>query len=219
MFYLVPTSILFISKKEIVIKTILTSFFLGLPASIIIDYILTNNNAWYVETIFSNRLFGILPYEDIIWGIALFLYTIAFYEFFLDTQEENETIEKKGKLFMFFTLFFSPILFVILQNFSSGHILHVLGVPVLLIPIIVFLIIRPHFIKKLFPLWLYFFIHSFVFEVLSLRTGHWEFIGDDYLFWIRIFEVQFPFEEFFYWFVLLQVAIIGYYEFLYDDFK
>jgi len=168
---------------------------------------------WHVTTIFNHRIFGLVPYEDIIWGFMLILYTIVFYEFFLDDQKKHKFKIK----FIPLLIIFSPVYFLIFANYTFPYILHILGIPLLILPTVLFLLYKPKLTKKFIITGTYFFIHSFIVEVINLRANQWSFNDDGFLFWIKVFGVKFPFEELLYWFVFLQIAILTYYEIFCDD--
>ena len=88
-----------------------------------------------------------------------------------------------------------------------------------LIPLLISLFKFPNLSKKFFLAGSYFFFFAFVYELTALKLGWWKFIGNDFIGWVSIFKLSFPFEELFFWFLLLAMAILSYYEFFDDDGK
>ena len=76
---------------------------------------------------------------------------------------------------------------------------------------------RPKLFGKFFLTGVYFFYLTFVYEVIALKLGWWNFPASDYIGWISIMGIKFPFEEFLFWLVLIAMASLSYYEFFDDD--
>jgi len=201
-------------------KTLLFSAIFSIPAGIIIDYIATLDGSWYVPTtIFPFRLLGVIPIEDLIWGFFLTYTIVIFYEHFLD-KGKHELIDKKMKYFILPTILVLIIFFLL--YFINQDLLRIkyayliLGVVLILLPSITFLSFFPKLISKYTKTACYFFILAFMFELTGLQLNQWTFPGQNFIGWIEILGHRFPFEEFFFWFVMVAIAILSYFEF-FDD--
>ena len=64
----------------------------------------------------------------------------------------------------------------------------------------------------------FFFFLFFAFELTALRLGQWNFPGR-YIGKVEIFNLVFPFEEFFFWILLSSTVVLSYYELYVDDEK
>lgn len=49
--------------------------------------------------------------------------------------------------------------------------------------------------------------------------GQWTFPGDQFIGWVNMLGVRFPFEELLFWFMLAAIGILSYYEFFDDNRK
>lgn len=204
-------------------RTLLFSVIFSIPMGFLIDYLALINNAWYVpHTVFPHRLLGVVPYEDMIWGFLLVYHVVIFYEHFLDKGKHN-LIDKKMKYFIW------PVILVFLIFFLSiyNDVSLILPYPYLIIcsifvllPSVTFLAFFPRLISKYIKTTSYFFMSGLMFELTGLHLNHWGFAKDgQYVGWIELLGHRFPLEEFFFWFVMIAIGILSYYEFFDDDRK
>jgi len=62
----------------------------------------------------------------------------------------------------------------------------------------------------------YFFFFSIIYELTALALNQWYYPGHQFIGFITIFGLGFPFEEFFFWILLGAICILSWYEF-FDD--
>lgn len=221
LFFGLPSVWLSFQKPERVKKLLLFSVLLAIPLTIIIDYIATIDQSWFVpETIFPSRLFGVIPYEDFIWGFGLIYLVTMFYEHFLD-KHPDKLIWKPMKywgILAGIALVVFTFLFV-----TDAEILHIkyaymiLGLTLWIGPSVIFLFFYPHLLKKFFVTLAYFFPAALVFELTGLYLGQWTFPGENFVGWVNLFGHSFPFEELLFWLILGPIGILSYYEYFNDD--
>ncbi len=223
LFFGLPSLWLSLRTLGQVAKTFLFSLFLSVPLGIVVDYIATIDQAWHVpNSVFLIRLFGIIPIEDIIYAFFLVYSIVIFYEHFLD-KGKHELVDKRMKymawplitLVMVFliTLFTKPEMLVIPYAYFW------LGTAIFLIPAVTFLSFFPRLISKYIKTASYFFLLALMFELTGLELQLWTFPGTHFIGWVDLFGYKFPFEEFFFWFVMSAIAILSYYEFFDDNRK
>lgn len=220
LFFGLPSLWLSYRTPQRISKTLLFSGIFSIPLGIIIDYIAALDGAWYVPTtIFPFRLLGVIPIEDIIWGFFLVYTIVIFYEHFLD-KGKHELIDKKMKYFILPAILVLIIFFLL--YFINPDLLRIkyayliLGVVLILLPSITFLSFFPKLISKYTKTACYFFILAFMFELTGLQLNQWTFPGQNFIGWVEILGHRFPFEEFFFWFIMVAIAILSYFEF-FDD--
>jgi len=204
-------------------KTLIFSFVMAIPLGIFIDYIGTIDGSWLVPvSVFPYRLFSIVPIEDLIWGLLLIYNVVIFYEHFLD-KGKHELIDKKMKYLIWpllvFLLVFITILFTKPQIVSIPYAYLILGTILLLLPSITFLSFFPKLLSKYVKTASYFFLLAILFEITGLQLNQWIFPGTNFIGWVELFGYRFPFEEFFFWFVMSAIGILSFYEFFDDDRK
>lgn len=223
LFFGLPSIWLSIRTSAQVKKTFLFSLILSLPLGIFIDYIATLDKSWFVPTtVFPFRLFGVVPVEDLIWGFFLIYSIVIFYEHFLD-KGKHELVDKRMKylawpliilMLVFFTLLFTkPELLIIRYAYFW------LGAIFFILPTITFLSFFPRLLSKYVKTASYFFLLAVLFELTGLQLNQWTFPGQNFIGWVELFGHRFPFEEFFFWFVMGAVSVLAYYEFFDDDRK
>lgn len=219
-----PISVLLSYRNQKAIKkTLVFSMIFSVPFAIIVDYIATVSQAWYVpETIFPSRFLNVIPIEDFIWAFMLVYSIIIFYERFFD-KTGKEIMSKRirflgwilsSALFLFFVVLFAAqsILYVKYAYFWMGVILF-------LAPTIIFLLYFPNLLAKYVKTGAYFFFLFLLLELTGLHLDQWRFPSDHFIGWVELFGHKFPFEEFFFFIMISAVVILSYYEFFDDDRK
>jgi hypothetical protein len=94
-----------------------------------------------------------------------------------------------------------------------------LGVVFAVVPSLTILSVFPRLLSKFVRTAAYFFLLALLFELTALHLHQWTFLGTQFIGWMEIFGFRFPFEEFFYWFVMGAISLLSYYEFFDDDQK
>ena len=222
-FFVVPSIHLSILIPKSVKKTLVVSPAAAFTGFILIDTIAHLTRTWYVPSVFSVRIFNLIPFEDLIWGVSFMYFIIMFYEYFFDSHNDKKVLRPKMKIA--FSLMGVVISTILLLLTIAPHLLQIpffylwFGMMLFLLPVIVELARKPHLIQKFILTAAYFFPVTFIQEVTSLKLDYWTFPGNEVIGWINIFGVTFPFEEFFFWFVLTAMGILAYYEFFDDDEK
>ncbi len=221
----IPCLYLVVTQKERVnIKKVLVfSLVIVAPVITVVDYIVHLNNQWFVNSMFSYKLFSLVPFEDYLWAFLIACFIILFYEYFFD---HHNTYKIWGRRMTQLAILFGSLLAIFLVLYQWFHYLLYIpyfyfwfGCVLVVIPLLLEFVRRPSLIVKIFPTAAYFFFFSFIYELTALRLGQWVFPGTQYIGWVSILGVGFPFEELFFWFVLFATAVLCYYEFFDDDEK
>lgn len=202
-------------------KTFIFSIIIAIPFGFFIDYIATLDHSWFVPTtIFPFRLLGIVPVEDLIWAFFLVYNIVIFYEHFLD-KGKHELLDKRMK-YLLWPLLIIVILFILIL-FTEPDFLIIpyaylwMGITLIFLPTVTFLSFFPRLLSKYVKTASYFFLHGIMFELTGLQLYQWTFPGENFVGWVELFGYRFPFEEFFFYFILFAVCILSYYEFFDDD--
>lgn len=222
LFFGIPAVYLSCRAKWAIKKAAFFSFIVTLPLGFIFDYLAVLDKTWHVPTIFPFRLLNVVPIEDLIWAFLLSYFSILFYEHFLD-KSRDEKMSKNIKFLVFAWSLLLVIFFILLslkpEVFHIPYFYFWGGIVFLLIPAVTFLFFFPKLINKFVKVAVYSFVLAIMFELTALQLGHWTFPGDHFIGWVELFGYRFPFEEFFFWFIMAAVAGLSYYEFFADDRK
>ncbi len=216
-FYGIPSIYLsFMMKKNV--KNAAVFSLVGIIPMIVIDYIAHLTKVWEVtNSIIPFRLFGFVTLEVLLWVIFAFYFTVMFYEYFLDKHITHKLYKPRFKYLIISILaLFSLFLFLLFgfpQFLRIPYFYLIFGVILILIPIVFELFEYPRFYTKFFKAQAYFFYLNFIYEITALKLGWWIFPGNEFVGWVSVFGVEFPFEEFFFWIMLTALAILTYFEF------
>lgn len=221
LFFVLPSIHLSVLLPRSIKKTLTASLVLGATALVTVDLIAHLNEVWYVPSVFPVRIFGLAPIEGIVWWTSLTYFTVMFYEYFFDVHRDRKILRPRMKYAFLVLLIFA--LAVLLSLFLAPGLLNIpfaylwLGIVLAIPPVIIELVRRPILIQKFFLTAAYFFLLTFVYEVTALKLKYWSFPGDQTIGTVSILGTTFPFEEFFFWFVLAAMTMLAYYEFFDDD--
>lgn len=222
LFFGLPSVFLTFRAKKSIKKAAIFSL-IAIPFVTVLDYMAHLNETWLVpSTVFPFRLLGLIPIENYIWVYLIFYVTILFYEYFLDKGRDYPI--KKRALNLFVLLLIALMVFLIILYayplaLQVSYFYLKAGALVILLPSLTFLTFFPKLISRFFTAGAYFFSLAFIFELTALKLNQWSFTGTNFIGWVEIFGQKFPFEEFLFWFVILTIAILSYYEFFADDRK
>ncbi len=224
LFLVLPSVYLSFRGKGYVKKAVLFAFVTGIATMIVIDYIAHLTKTWLIpNSILPFRLFGLVTLEAVLWALFTCYFIVIFYEYFLDKHITKKLWNPKMKyvLMIILIVFVAFLIFL----FTSPSLLNipyfymVWGIIILLIPFLIQLFRFPKTTSKFFLAAAYFFYLHFIYEVVGLKLGWWEFPGKEFIGWISVLGVSFPIEEIIFWFILLVLATLSYYEFFDDDEK
>jgi len=224
LFLVIPSLYLSIQGKEYWKKSAIFAAGAIIPIMIAIDYIAHLTGIWIIpETILPFKIFDFVTLEVILWAFFTTYFVVVFYEYFLNKHATKRLWTSKTKylflaglilfvLFVFFYFFFPNLL-------KIPYWYLVFGVVLALIPFLLQLFKYPKTTSKFLLPFIYFFFMFFIWEITGLKLGWWDFPGEMFIGWISIFGTNFPFEEALFWFVLLALSILSFYEYFDDDEK
>jgi len=224
LFLIIPSIYLSIRGKEYVKKAIIFALLTGITTIIVLDYIAHITEAWLIpNSILPFRLFGLVTLEVILWALFTCYFIIIFYEYFIDKHRTQKVWNTKMK-YVLMTALIAFVSFLIVL-FASPSLLNIpyfyliWGTIILLIPFLIQLFRYPKTTSKFFLAAAYFFYLHFIYELTGLKLGWWKFPGKEFIGWVSVFGTSFPLEELIFWFILLALATISYYEYFDDDEK
>lgn len=224
-FLVIPSIYLSIKGKEYVKKAIIFTLASGLTTIIIIDYTAQISKSWlmYPNSIIPYKLFGLVTLEVILWALFTCYFIIMFYEYFIDKHRTKKLLAPNMKYLLILVLISFSLFIITWQKFPSAFNIPYYylqwGIILLLIPFLFQLLKYPKTTSKFFLAAAYFFYMNIIYEISALKLGWWTFPGVQFVGWIKIFGVSFPIEEVIFWFILLALTTISYYEFFDDDEK
>ncbi|HLC73573.1 MAG TPA: hypothetical protein VJH20_02970 [Candidatus Nanoarchaeia archaeon] len=221
-FFGIPSLFLSLKLRKYILKNIYVSAIAGIFFLPIIDYIAHITKTWFIPSMFDFRILGQISIEFFLFATLNVYFVVAFYQYFL--EEHLISKSNKNMKYLVFIIVGLLILFPLLFVFNPIYLqipyfYLIFGAISILIPIILVLLKFPILYAKFFKAAAYFFFLSITYEITALKLGLWEFPGNQFIGWVEIFGVRFPFEELFFWIILGAMAVLSYYEFFDDDRK
>ncbi len=198
--------------KKILLGSVLLGIILAAPT----ELIQLHNASWLVDSLVFPWLFlGILPIDNVIGGyFFMTLLTLTFYEHFFGKEREQNTIPKRfyTESLAIFTI--AVIVFVVYwvnpNIFSITYGYAVIGSIATLITVFG---LRKHtnLIYPIAKISFFFFFVWFSTELSALYTNGWSFNGQ-YIGWVEVLGLGFPFEELIFWMFLYAPFLVVVYE-------
>jgi hypothetical protein len=217
-----PIVYLGIRKKKNWKKLLIASATFGMLFGLALSFYAEATKSWSTYTpVFGFRVFGLSSLEEIIGQGMMAMIIFTFYEHFFD-NENNKNLNKRyisailigliGTSILIITRYIAPAKF---DTFEYPYV--VIGT-IAIIPLIYAVIKKPALLPKLGLTALYFFMFWLVIEFQAVAYNYWMYPGN-YIGWVEILGVRYPFEELFYWMLLYAPTLVVYYEFSMDDGK
>lgn len=202
--------------KKITVATLVFGGLFGFA----FDFIAEFNNAYNLNSILLPiRLFGVLPVDNIFGHMLMTAMTVIFYEHFIN-HERRKQISKNLIYAVLPTLF--VIGAIVLAFYFDPDLLHTnypyfyMGIAAILPPL--FLAYQqPQMIRKMAVTAIYFFFLYLAVELVAVSLQYWIYPGNNYIGWVSIFNITFPFEELFFWMLFYAASLVSYYELFIDD--
>lgn len=194
-----------------------------IPIAIVFEYIGHFTGQWLLLDSVLPKFFKYVSVETLVWLFFNLYFIVMFYEYFLHEYFTNKLWYPKIKYLLIFSLIvFVVFLFFYRLNpniFFISYFYLRFTIFFALFPIIFQLFKYPKFISKFFETAAYFFYLTLTYEITALQLGWWAFPSEQFIGWVSIFNVRFPFEELFFWMMLCAMAVLSYYEFFDADEK
>lgn len=221
----IPSLYLAIRGREYVKKVFIFSIIVAVPTIIVLDYIAQVSGSWamHITSIIPFKFFGIVTFEVVLWAFFTCFFIIIFYEYFLDKHVTHRLYNPKMKYLLIIILVVFVLFLVFL--FASSSLLNIpyfyfiFGIILFFIPFLFQFLEYPKATSKFFLVTAYFFYFNFIYEITAVKLGWWAFPGKYFIGWISMFGIRFPLEELLFWFILMILAILSFFEFFDDDEK
>lgn len=219
-FTIPPTIYLSLRKKKNWPKILISTFLFGGLFAFVLDFIAEYTHTWNtINLVFPYKILGIDPIDNILGYMLMTMFTVVFYEHFIDRQINHHI--SRNLVYAIFPGIFAAV--VLVAIYLSSPSLLITRYPYLymgiaaIIPVLVLCYKRPELIKKLALTAIYFFFFYFVFEIFAVAFNYWIYTGNNYVGWVSFFGLTYPFEEFFFWMMFYAASLVSYYEIFVDD--
>lgn len=221
-FFGIPALLLSYFKPASIKQALLASTCM-LPFMAIVDYVAQNTQTWLwplPNSLLPFKLFGVVSIEVLIWIFLHVYVVILYYQYFYEKKYIAELWNERVKELITATLILFTV-FIALVLFAPGLLLIpywylVFGI-VAIVPVILLEEMRyPLVFLKLLKVAIYFFYLNLAYEFTALKLGWWSFPSRQFLGHLSFLGITLPFEEFFFWLMLLTLAILSYYEYFFN---
>ncbi len=197
-------------------KILFGSIVLGLFLGTFFDLIQSFNRAWIVNLVIPWKVLGVLPIDNILGYFFMTLLVLSFYEYFFDPQTTLAPRFYKASLLILAIVLAVLIVFFVKSEWFILPYSYLIGGIAAALVTIAGLMRHSELLDSVLRMTAYFFIVWFLVELSALRTGGWSFAGQ-YLGWVQVFGVGFPFEEMFFWMLWYTPFLIIMYSYLMRD--
>ena len=223
LFYGLPALWLSMRHSKKIKKVVIFSFLTTVPMGLMMDYIGTLNQSWFVpNSLLSFRFFNLIPFEDFVWFFVITYAIVIFYESFFnkDNRVRNKNVVKFVLVVFFILLIFFIILFFKSNLFIFSNAYLWLAIFFFVVPTIFFVFLVDRKIMRKFLITaFYFFMITIIFEAVALNLEQWIFPGEYMFPTFNLAGCRFPFEELFFVAIGGPFFALFFYEFLVDDKK
>jgi len=193
---------------------------IGLFMGLLFDFLETYGGGWStIDLTIPWRILGVPPIDNIIGYMLMTLFTLVFYEHFLD-DEKKKSISKSlpelvilsggAMVLLLVTYIVSP------HSVLVSHYAYLKGGLLAVIFPILFMFRNPRLIPKIATMASFFFFVWLVAELVVVKNSGWIYPGQ-YIGWVTLFDITFPIEELLFWMLFYAATIVAFYERFIDD--
>lgn len=163
---------------------------------------------------------GTWPVENIVGYLWMTLFILVFYEHFLDDENHPRLSKKHARLFFSSLVVLAAVFGLYYTNpeiVKFAYFYLVAGVAAVAFPV-AFAFQNPKIIGKFTSLAFFFFFVWLILEIIGTKNQNWLFPPTgNFVGFVSLFGLSFPFEEVFFWFLWYPAVIVSYYEYFIDD--
>ncbi len=190
--------------------------------AVIVDLIGHASGAWVAATIFPSRIFGLVPWEDV---VLAFLYVTAIVQHYEIVSQHRRSYPLVGRRIGALVLLFGALFLLVLglRRFAPDALVWpygylILGFASVLLPLVLDVARHRRLTGKFVRASLYWVYAIFLYELAGVYRGWWMFPrSSSFIGWFSIGGIAFPQEELVYTVILSGAAVLAYYEFFDDD--
>lgn len=217
-FMLPPVAYLGYRKPKPWNKILISALIFGFALGLFFEFIQEYSQAYSVVSRIFPKLFGVVPFDNILGHFMMALLTFTFYEHFV-AQKYNAKISHRIKYAI--GLVISMIALVLGIYFMQPSWLivaypYVVFGTIAILPIVIYIYRHPKSVRDFSFMVPYFFFLYFIVEIFAVRYTWWIYPGDSYIGWVNIKDISYPFEELFFWMLFYAAALISYYKIFID---
>lgn len=199
-------------------KITVSALLFGLCLGFFFDFIQEYTQAYTVVSCIFPRLLGVVPVDNILGHFMMAFFTFTFYEHFV-AQKVNPNISYRFKYAIYLVATMIAAVIGIYYLHSSWLLMpypYVIFGTLAIVPIFTYLYRHPQSARDFTQMAPFFFLFYFVFEIAAVQYSWWTYPGYNYIGWVSLPGIRFPFEELFYWMLFYAAALTAYYKSLVD---
>ena len=198
-------------------KILFASLTLGLLLGAFFDLIQSFNAAWSTDVlVIPWKVFGVLPVDNLLGYFLMTALTISFYEYFFKTESHGFPIPNRYFKITAVVASITVLVFLLFAFWPQAlniPFAYLLGGLAATLATIYSVYRRPFLLDRCLRMSALFFVIWFVEEIVVLHTAGWSF-GGQYIGWVSVFGVSFPFEELFFWMFWYAPFLVVTYEYI-----
>lgn len=190
----------------------------GLALGFFFEFIQEYAQAYTVMSRIFPKLLGVVPLDNILGHFMMALLTFTFYEHFV-AQKVKPHISGRFKyaIYLVAAMIASVLGIYFLQpSWLDMPYPYMIFGTLAILPIFTYLYRHPQAARDFSLMVPFFFFLYFVIEIAAVRYSWWTYPGNNYIGWVSLPGIRFPFEELFYWMLFYAAALTAYYKSLID---
>lgn len=203
-------------------KILVATLIFGTMFGFVFEFLMEYSKAYsVVSTVTNFKFLGVLPPANVVGHTMMAMLTFVFYEHFVD-RETDSHISKNLKYALLpasFAIIYVLILFFFDRSsipLSHSRYPYLTAGIAAILPALYLGIKSPKFIKNMVLTGTYFFFFYLISEIVAVDLKYWVYNGNNYIGWVTISNIKFPFEELFFWMFFYAACLVSYYELFID---
>jgi len=221
LFVIVPVFYLGVRSSKPWKVIVAGSVVLGVLLGGFFDFVMTYNKAWSVDRLIVPwNIFGIMPVDDAIGFFLMTLLVLVFYEHFISGKPQRSFGSFAKRFYKRAAVIIAADVLLALVFLLDPGLLalpypYVVGGGAAVLVTIVGTLRHSELLDGLTKTALFFFFVWLLAELVAVYTGGLSYPGTQYMGWISLVLIRFPFEELFFWMLWYAPFVVVAYEFLF----
>ncbi len=201
--------------RKIIIATLIFGMLFGFFFELIQEF----TRSYSVVSQVFPKILGIVPIDNVLGHMMMTFLTLTFYEHFVDRKKSRHI--SKRVIFALILAGAANVAALLLLRFMPAALItpypyFFMGICAISFPIFLGMT-RPIFIRDMAVSSIYFFFLYLIIEIFAVKLKWWIYPGNNYVGYVSILGISFPFEELFFWMMFYAASLISYYELFIDE--
>lgn len=191
----------------------------GVLCGFIFEFFQEFNGSYHIVSRIFPKIFGVVPLDNIFGHALMTLFTLVFYEHFVNRKPTPRISQKISFAWIPLTSVAALIIiffYVKPEWLVLKYSYFYLGMAAIVPPLFL-AVTKSNLIRDMAMTAIFFFFLYFAGEIYAVKLNWWIYPGNNYIGQVTVAGVTYPFEELFFWMMFYAASLVSYYKIFIDS--